>query len=278
MFTCAAPTQAPFLLYLLLLGQGETATKTRRWKKKPKRCSPLNLGFGQVCYGTERNQLRCYLFFFLIFILSLDSSQKYNSWIIALRQCWHNWIFLQWQVTQFSQTLNINVWPMNREPSSLMDACPGLSFCYHGNLRFRGTEEMCAFSVIKKIHNTHLHIIVVNREFWMVQGPGNDRDRTNSILLLFNGTTVDNYLIWAFLEHAGNWHKTDTGVEKKSRGCEIWQHSFELFDLEDFDLHAIIWGGSWAVWSLNTKRLSLRALYFTLYASNRTSSGELTRN
>lgn len=54
----------------------------------------------------------------------------------------------KWQQTQ---SVNINVWPIGWKCSLLMNACPGLSFCYHGNLRFRGTEEMCAFSS----HKTH---------------------------------------------------------------------------------------------------------------------------
>lgn len=95
---------------------------------------------------------------------------------------------------------------------------------------FRVTEEICAFSVIKK--KTPTCNIIVNREFWMVQGPSDDRDETTSILVLLNGTTDDKYLIWAFLEYAGNWHKTDTRVEKNHEvvkygsihlSCLIWK-------------------------------------------------------
>lgn len=53
---------------------------------------------------------------------------------------------------QWSLAFQPLVWPADRKPPSLMNACPGLSF--HGNLRCRGAEAMCALSN----PNTHLHI------------------------------------------------------------------------------------------------------------------------
>lgn len=60
-FTCAAPTQALFLLYLLLLGQDETATKTKRWKK---RCSPLKSGFQAGLLWHWKKPIEMCVFFF----------------------------------------------------------------------------------------------------------------------------------------------------------------------------------------------------------------------
>lgn len=58
--------------------------------------------------------------------------------------CSSNWHFSHW--------FDINVWPADRQPPSLMNACPGLSF--HGNLRCRGAEATCALSS----PNTHLQM------------------------------------------------------------------------------------------------------------------------
>lgn len=53
-------------------------------------------------------------------------------------------------------------------PSSLMNACPGLSFCYHGNLRFWERTERCVAPSSHK--NAHLH--VQQGQTWVGGGGG----------------------------------------------------------------------------------------------------------